>query len=173
MTKRVQKWKKDSLLSHCLARAAVADLGGVEAAEEAWGPKGERLSKWSVTKAAIKVTPKATRVAGFIIIWAMAMRDEGRGAYSIAEFQRYWNEGERQTYRWLREFRELWPEYDTPNELAEQLVSQVKAKATKGRSRCCRRSCRWRLSHEGGAGDRPVDGRVGARRSEGKLSTQL
>ena len=50
------------------------------------------------------------------------MRDEGVDEYSITEYQRYWFEGERQAYRLQKEFRELWPEFETPNELARQIV---------------------------------------------------
>jgi hypothetical protein len=131
VTKTVRKWKKDSLLAHCLARAVIADMGGVEAAETAWGPKAERLSKWAATKAGIRATPKGTRVAGFVVMWAIAMRDEKKDGYSITEYQRYWYEGERQAYRLQKEFRELWPEYETPNELARQIVAQVNAKLSK------------------------------------------
>ena len=77
---------------------------------------------------AAKVTPKASRVAGFIIQWAIAMRDEAADEYSITEYQRYWFEGERQTYRLQEEFRELWFEFETPNELARQIVKHVDAK---------------------------------------------
>ena len=47
----------------------------------------------------LKVTPKASRVAGFIVLWALAMKDEGKDAYTISEYQRYYNENERQAYR--------------------------------------------------------------------------
>ena len=44
-----------------------------------------------------------------------------------AEYQRYWNENERRAYRLQKEFRELWPEFETPNELARMLMSQIGA----------------------------------------------
>ena len=53
------------------------------------------------------------------------MLDEGVDEYSITEYQRCWNEGERQTYRLQGEFRELWPEYETPNEFAQKMKGQV------------------------------------------------
>jgi len=59
------------------------------------------------------------------------MRDDGVDEYSITEYQRYWFEGERQTYRLQREFRELWFEYETPNELARQIVKYLDAKLSK------------------------------------------
>jgi hypothetical protein len=117
--------KLDSVLGHCLLRAFVGTQGGLDGAVEAWGANGERMSKWTALKTAGKVTPLASRVAAFIVMWAVAMRDEGRGAYSITEYRRYWNEGERQAYRLQKEFRELWPEYETPNELAQQIVMHI------------------------------------------------
>ena len=62
---------------------------------------------------------------GFIIMWAVAMQIEGRDEFSITEYQRYWREGERQTYRLQKEFRELWKEFETPNELARQVAKQI------------------------------------------------
>jgi hypothetical protein len=123
--------RRDALLTHCITRAVLHDHGGLDAAIEKYGPHGERLSKWAALKAAARVTPKASRVAAFIVMWAVAMRDEGVGEYSITQYQHYWNEGERQAYRTQGEFRDLWPEYETPNELACQLVEHLDASTTK------------------------------------------
>jgi hypothetical protein len=123
--------RRDSLLVHCTARAMIAAKGWDESREqfEAGTLKG---STWAAAKAA----PKAARVAGFVVMWAMAMRAERRDSYTITEYQRYWSEGERQAYRVQGEFRELWPEFETPNELARQIVKYVDAhmeKPEKGR----------------------------------------
>jgi hypothetical protein len=123
--------KKDSILAHCLARAVIHEQGGVEAAAERYGATAERFTKWAALKAATKATPLASRVAGFIVTWAIAMRAEGREEYSITEYQRYWSENERQAYRLQKEFRALWPEFETPNELAQQVVKYVDTRATK------------------------------------------
>jgi hypothetical protein len=117
--------RKDTLLAHCLMRAVVEEQGGIEEAVETYGPRAERLGKWAALKVAVKVTPKAARVAGFVISWAVGMREESRSEYSITEYQRFWSEGERQAYRLQAEFRDLWPEFETPNELAGQLVRQL------------------------------------------------
>lgn len=117
--------RKDTLLAHCLMRAMVEEQGGIELAVETYGPQAERLGKWAALKVAVKVTPKAARVAGFVISWAIGMREEGRSGYSITEYQRFWSEGERQAYRLQAEFRDLWPEFETPNELATQLMRQL------------------------------------------------
>jgi hypothetical protein len=109
----------------------IADEGGADAAKAKYGENAERLSAWSKLRAVTKATPKASRVASFIICWAIAMQEEGRDSYSITEYQRYWNENERQAYRLQNEFRDLWPEFETPNELAEQIVRHVEERLSK------------------------------------------
>lgn len=133
MTEKVRKAdrRRDSLLAHCIARAIIHDQGGIDAAVETYGPKAERLSKWAAVKAGAKATPKASRVAGFVVMWAAAMADEGVDEFSITEYQRYWHEGERQAYRLQKEFRELWPEFETANELARQIIEHLDARTTR------------------------------------------
>ena len=56
---------------------------------------------------------------------------EGREAedtYTISEYQRYYSENERKAYRDQAEFRELWHEFETPNELALQIVPHLRGK---------------------------------------------
>ena len=129
MTKKDRKTvlRRDSLLAHCINRAVIHDQGGVEAAAEKYGPQAERLSKWAATMAVAKVTGKASRVSAFIVMWAAAMRDEGLDEFSITEYQRYWNESERRAYRLQAEFRDLWPEFETPNGLAKRVVKHLDA----------------------------------------------
>jgi hypothetical protein len=113
------------LLAHCIARAVIDAQGGIDVAMEKYGPKAERLSKWAALKVVARVTPKASRVAAFVVMWAIAMRDERKDEYSITEYMRYWVEDERQAYRTQNEFRDLWPEFDTPNELAGQILKHI------------------------------------------------
>lgn len=121
--------RKDSLLAHCIFRAVIAEHPDPESAQRAMQTKdGEKLSQWSMLKAVVRVTPKASRVASFVVCWAIAMRAEGVDSYSITEYQRYWSEGERQAYRVQNEFRELWPEFETPNELARQIIRSSESK---------------------------------------------
>jgi hypothetical protein len=123
--------RTDSLLAHCIGRAIIAEAGGLDAVKNRWGDDAEgwaAAGKWTQLRTLMKVTPKASRVAAFVIQWAWAMRDEGRDSYTITEFQRYWNEGERQAYRHQAEFRELWPEFETPDELARQIVPHLNDK---------------------------------------------
>lgn len=122
--------KKDSILAHCLVRALVHNEGGPEATLEKFG-KDVPVKKWDAIKAGARATPVASRVAGFIVQWAIAMQVEGKDEYSITEYQRFWCENERKAYRLQAEFRELWQEFETPNELARQIVAQVDAKMAK------------------------------------------
>lgn len=128
--------RKDSLITHCMARAFIADEGGEEAVRGKWGEEpGEalaaqsRLKQW---KLQLRVAPKAARTAGFIIAWAWAMKAEGKDSYSITEYQRFYHEAERQAYRSQSEFRELFPEFETPNEIATQLVGRLDARPSRG-----------------------------------------
>jgi hypothetical protein len=117
----------DSILGHCLARATIASVGGWDAAVEQFEAGELKVNAWL----GVKVTPKASRVATFIVLWSVAMLEEDRDEYSITEYQRYWNESERHAYRVQNEFRELWPEFETPNELASQIVKQVDRRTAK------------------------------------------
>ena len=126
MTEPVSKRRLilDSVLAHCVTRAMVLADGDFDSVQERFDAGEFKPTAWS----AVKVTPKAMRVATFIVFWATAMREEGRDGYSITEYQRRWDEGERAAYRVQKEFRELWPEFETPNEIARQLVTQLEAK---------------------------------------------
>jgi hypothetical protein len=121
----------DTLLGHCIARAVMHDEGGLDAAIAKYGLSAERWSTLGKLRAVTKATPKASRVASFVVLWAVGMMEESKDRYSITEYQRYWNESERHAYRVQNEFRELWPEFDTPNELAAQIVKQVDRRIAK------------------------------------------
>jgi hypothetical protein len=120
----------DTVLGHCLLRAMAAAEGGI-AEINARVAAGERYSKFGALRLSVRVSPKAMRVATFIVCWAIGMKADGVEEYSITEYQRFWKENERQTYRVQNEFRDLWPEFKTPNELAVQLVKQVDARIAK------------------------------------------
>ena len=138
----------DTILGHCIARAVIMDAGGLEAAKAKYGESAENWSTRSKLWAVTKATPKASRVATFIVLWAIGMQEEGRDSYSITEYQRYWNENERQAYRLQKEFRELWPEFETPNELGQEILRRVKERLTKKDvARLDRKSTRLNSSH--------------------------
>ena len=122
---------EDSILAHCLVRALAHNEGGPEALLQKFGKDVPDVSKWAAVKAAAKTTPLASRVAGFIVQWTIAMQLDEKDEYSITEYQRYWRENERKAYRLQAEFRELWPEFETPNELAQQIAKYVDAKMAK------------------------------------------
>lgn len=113
----VRKPQREALIVHCLARAVIARNGWEKSEQEAKAGR-LRLNQW----VGARVAPKATRVALFITSWAAAMGAEGRDEFTITEYARFWNEVEREAYRYQREFRELWPEYETPNELARKVL---------------------------------------------------
>lgn len=104
----------------------IKNVGGLDSAKAKYDESAERWSTWSKLRAVTKATPMASRVATFTVCWAIAMQDEGSDGYSITEYMRYWNENERQAYRVQNEFRELWEEYGTPNELAQQILRKVR-----------------------------------------------
>lgn len=120
----------DTVLGHCVLRGMAAAEGGL-AEVAARAAAGERYSGFDALRLSVKVSPKAMRVATFIVCWAIAMKMDKADEYSITEYQRFWKENERQAYRVQNEFRELWPEFQTPNELGRQLVKQVNARVGK------------------------------------------
>jgi len=120
----------DTVLGHCILRAMAAAEGGI-AEINARVAVGERYSRFGALRLSMKVSPKAMRVATFIVCWAIGMKMDGVEEYSITEYQRFWKENERQTYRVQNEFRELWPEFKTPDELARQIVKQVDGRIAK------------------------------------------
>ncbi len=123
--------RQDSLLSHCIARAIVAEVGGEEEARRRWGDSAEGFaaaSRWERMRLTTRVTPKASRVAAFVVLWAWAMKDEGRDSFTITEFQRYYAVNERHAYRDQADFRELWPQFETPDELARQVIPHLRSR---------------------------------------------
>ncbi|HUO73420.1 MAG TPA: hypothetical protein VMU39_21805 [Solirubrobacteraceae bacterium] len=123
--------RQDSLLAHCIARAIIAEVGGEEAAREKWGDDAAGVAakgRWAKMRLTTKVTPKASRVAAFVVLWAWAMKDEKRDSFTITEFRRYYATNERHAYRDQADFRELWPEYETPDELARQVMPHLQTR---------------------------------------------
>jgi hypothetical protein len=117
--------KRDSLLAHCLTRAMLHEHGGDRETIAAAADRGERLGRWQATRLAVKVTPKASRLAGFIVLWALAIEDLGPelGAEAFVE----WSFESRATvYRRLADFRELFPEFETPTPIAVKLLEAAR-----------------------------------------------
>jgi hypothetical protein len=116
----------DTILGHCVARALLAEAG----IEPGKGVYGEGVSKWEAMRATVRVTPKAMRVATFIVFWAVGMRESGQDSFSLTEYQERWNESERTAFRLQSEFRELWGEYGTPDELGRLIAKQLDARVS-------------------------------------------
>jgi hypothetical protein len=116
----------DTILGHCVARALLAEAG----IEPGKGVYGEGVSKWEAMRATVRVTPKAMRVATFIVLWAVGLREVGGDSYSLTEYQERWSESERTAFRLQSEFRELWSEYGTPDEIARAVVKQLDARVS-------------------------------------------
>ena len=117
--------KRDTLLAHCLVRAMLVEHGGDREAIVAASERGERLGRWQATRLAMKVTPRASRVAGFVVLWALALDEHGEelGPETFVE----WSFDSRATvYRRLADFRELFPEFDTPTPIARKLLEEAK-----------------------------------------------
>jgi hypothetical protein len=114
----------DTILGHCILRAMAHEEGGLDVVRTR-AARGERKPAWGALHLTVKVTPRAMRVATFIVLWAAGMREAGQDEFSITEYMRRWDEDERQAYRVQAEFRELWPEFRNPNELARQIVKNL------------------------------------------------
>jgi hypothetical protein len=117
----------DSILAHCIARAVTADAGGEEAAKAKYGEQAEALkaSKWQSVKVAAKAAPRATRVAGFIALWGLALDDLDRDELSVEEYAEWANESRATAFRRAAEYRELWDEVDV-NELGRLVRDYVR-----------------------------------------------
>src|SRR5665811_1076497 len=79
----------------------------------------------------LRSVPKATRVCEFILEWTMATRALGHEP-SVREFGKWWKQSEKeQRTAWLRlkEFRELFPDEDTPRGFSAKIIE---AKAEQG-----------------------------------------
>lgn len=109
-----QSDRLNTVLGHCVMRAAMPHVRG-----------DNRLS---VTYAAVKGAPKGSRVAAFIVLWAKALIDQERDDLAVTEYARWAAESESTVYRRLREFRELFPEYELPNDLARALIAASEAR---------------------------------------------
>jgi hypothetical protein len=89
---------------------------------------GEKLPLMRQAQVMMKAMPKATRVAEFVSLWAIAKYHEGEvTTESLAAF---WNQPERTMYRRLEEFREVWAPvpYETPDALADNLIAGYRAR---------------------------------------------
>jgi hypothetical protein len=120
--------KTDTILAHCIARAIMADAGGLEAAKARYGEKAEafRESKWLQMKAAAKATPRASRTAAFICLWGLALDDLGRDEITVDEYAEWANESRATAFRKQAEYREMWADVEI-NDLARRVRDHVRS----------------------------------------------
>lgn len=104
--------RTDTLLGQCIARAMLAD--GVRRPEEA--------TAWQ----AFKSSHRGSRVAAFLIEWALAVRELGEGQ-SHAAIAR-WSGSERTFYRRLADFRALFGDEADPEPIAVAIAERLPAK---------------------------------------------
>jgi len=88
-------------------------------------------SRLAAAYAVVGGTPKASRVAAFVALWATALIDLDVDVLGIEEYGEWASESTRTAYRRLADFRALWPEYDTPNELALLLVQAAQKQGSR------------------------------------------
>jgi hypothetical protein len=123
--------KTDTILAHCIARAAVVQAGGEEAARAAYGENADavRASRWLAFKVAAKATPRASKVAAFVALWGVALYDLDRDEISVDEYAEWANESRATAFRRAAEYRELWPDHDV-NELARSVRDHLRRDAS-------------------------------------------
>jgi hypothetical protein len=108
----IENTKLDSVLGHCLIRAAMMKV------------KGD--SRLAASFAAVRATPMASRVAAFVALWATALVDLDVEELGMEQYAEWASESRRTVYRRNRDFRELWPEYDTPNTIALLVAAEMR-----------------------------------------------
>jgi DNA-binding transcriptional ArsR family regulator len=67
---------------------------------------------------------KGARVQSFISLWSMASQRLGR-PITVTDYAEYYGESERNVYRHLRSFREVFPSVDTPQPIADAVIAQA------------------------------------------------
>lgn len=114
----------DTVLGQCVLRA-----GRAYAEEQIAGGRDPHRppNRRETMRAIWSSTNTGSRVASLIVMWAIALMDEERDEMAIEEFAAWSAESRSTVHRRLREFRQLWPEYRTPNEIAVELVRQAQA----------------------------------------------
>ena len=115
----------DTLLGQTLTRAVLAIANReVEAGRD---PK-RKPSLRDRARVLTKATTVSSRVASLCVMWSVALADLERDSLGVEEYVEWSPDSRPTVYRHLHEFRELWPEYDTPNEIALLLLAASKDK---------------------------------------------
>jgi hypothetical protein len=119
---------RESLLAHCLegaARAVVRE--NLEAGRDPDVPPSRR----ETAKALWATTRLGTHAATLIVEWALALDELGTDELGAERFVE-WSFTSRSTvYRRLDDFRRVWPEHHTPNELARVVLIEARRRGEK------------------------------------------
>lgn len=78
-----------------------------------------------------QATHEGGKVAALIVMWALALDDLEQDELDVEEFAEWASEAPRTVYRRLSEFRQAWPEFEFPNELARALLAEAKRRGVK------------------------------------------
>lgn len=119
----------DTLLGQCLQRGVLAVAN--EDVETGRRSSTDVPSAWDRVRAVTKGTNRASNVAAFITMWAVALEDLGRDSIGIEEYIAWAAVSGATAYRRQAEFRALWPEYETPNEIARMLIDAARRSGVK------------------------------------------
>jgi hypothetical protein len=89
---------------------------------------GKRLPLRRQARLMVEAMPRATRVAEFVAMWAIAKHNGKTG--SVEELAAYWDEPMRTMYRRVTEFREVWGRagYETADALADALIADYRGR---------------------------------------------
>lgn len=89
-----------------------------------------RASKRETIKAMWVSTMSGQKVAALVVMWTVAREELGHDV-KVEEFVGWSHESRATVHRRLQEFRRLFPEYETPNELAQRLAEVAAARNEK------------------------------------------
>lgn len=120
--------KRDTLIGACITRAAHAHIR--EELDRGRDPD-KRATKRETMRALWSSTQDGSKVAALIVLWAIALQELNCDELGIEEFAEWCAESRSTAYRRQAEFRRLFPEYDTPNEVARALAREARRRRTR------------------------------------------
>jgi hypothetical protein len=115
--------KRDTILAQCVLRAgrAIADEH-IAAGRDPHTPPTRR----EMAKAMWQSTRLGAAVASLIVEWALALDELELDELGIEQFATWSVASPRTAYRRLADFRRVWRDHDTPNELAALLLAEAR-----------------------------------------------
>ena len=120
---RVRVAKQDTLLGQCILRAAAAIVN-----EDVAGGRDPNVPPSRRDKGRVmwKATHLGANVTAFVVEWAMALDELDVDELGLERFAGWSSLSRRTAYRRLDDFRRVWPEHDTPNELARLVLAEAR-----------------------------------------------